>query len=130
MSLGKSNIRYLEPEMLHDWLQNGVKVQVLDVRDYDYNEGGHIRGAINYGYRDFQAQLPSIASKELEDPGSNVFVFHCMRSQQRGPRCALRFKKYVDEHYSDYNVVVYVLRGGYINWYNLFSDSPLTEDGK
>lgn len=116
--------------MLHDWLQSGISVRVIDVRDYDYNEGGHIKGAINYQYPNFQSQLPEIVEREigLEGGTQRVVVFHCMRSQQRGPRCAIRFKKYVVENIpNSHGVVVYVLRGGYIRWYSMYRDSQQTE---
>ncbi|KAL7665000.1 Rhodanese domain-containing protein [[Candida] zeylanoides] len=118
------SLQYVEPATLHGWLEEGRRVRVFDVRDYDYDEGGHIRGAVNYEYRGFEARLPEIVAAEVpEDPP--VYVFHCMRSQQRGPRCALRFIKYAQQH--GLKVSVYVLRGGYMRWFNLYGQSQHTE---
>ncbi|CAK7901266.1 CDC25-like phosphatase Ych1p [[Candida] anglica] len=124
-TLARRGIPYLEPETLCAWMQSREDFQIMDVRDCDFDEGGHIKGAVNYEYRSFQNNLREIVASEV--PKKRVFVFHCMRSQQRGPRCALRFKTYIDETLNNLDIEVYVLRGGFIKWYKKYGETQYTE---
>lgn len=84
-------------------------VKVVDVRDLD-RAGGHIRGSVNIHADDFVHGVEKFA-KDLA-PGTRV-VFHCMFSQQRGPRCARALAYEVGNQKFENPPKVYVLTGGF-----------------
>jgi rhodanese-related sulfurtransferase len=57
---------------------------VVDVRDDDFR-GGNIRGARNAPSRGFQGAVDALVADTRNVP---VIVFHCMLSQERGPKAA------------------------------------------
>lgn len=78
-------------------------VVVVDVRDLD-RAGGHIRGSVNIHADDFVRN----ASKHSAEWKGKKVVFHCMYSQQRGPRCARAFAQVASPE-----TQVFVLVGGF-----------------
>jgi len=78
-------------------------VVVVDVRDLD-RAGGHIRGSVNIHAEDFIRNAPHHAAQWRD----KKVVFHCMFSQQRGPRCARAFARVASQ-----NTRVFVLVGGF-----------------
>lgn len=72
---------------------------IIDVRDEDF-EGGHIYGAVNLPSETFYDR--KILDKMVRDWGipspekpRTILVFHCMKSQQRGPTCARIFSEHL-----------------------------------
>lgn len=57
---------------------------IIDVRDDDYR-GGNITGAKNSPSSAFLANVDELVK---ETKGIPLVVFHCMLSQQRGPKAA------------------------------------------
>jgi hypothetical protein len=57
---------------------------IVDVRDDDFR-GGNIRGAHNSPSATFHADVDRLVQDTKDTP---VVVFHCMLSQQRGPKAA------------------------------------------
>ena len=91
MSTNES-INYIEPAELASLLRNGEtksKISIIDVRQDDF-AGGNIIGAVNIPIDKFSYEneinllIDSVSS-------SDVVVFHCGKSQQRGPHCASEF---------------------------------------
>ncbi|KAH0570278.1 Rhodanese domain-containing protein [Spironucleus salmonicida] len=76
----KSQIKFCNPSDLLK-LQNAI---IIDVRNYDYNEGGHFEKAINIPIED----ITSEQSIEKLSSYSTIAVY-CMYSQQRGPAAAI-----------------------------------------
>jgi len=83
----------IESEQLGLWLRGiwggkSVKrcVQVVDVRDDDFNRDGHIVGSLHRPNEEFSAEA---LVKELEYV--DVVVFHCYLSDERGPMCAREY---------------------------------------
>jgi rhodanese-related sulfurtransferase len=56
----------------------------VDVRDDDFR-GGNIRGAQNSPSSTFHTDVDKLVQETKETP---IIVFHCMLSQQRGPKAA------------------------------------------
>jgi rhodanese-related sulfurtransferase len=88
-----TSISYIEASALADAIRTGSSsgVVVVDVRDDDF-EGGNIVGANNaptecWAERAFVDEL--ITSMALDS--TKTIVFHCMKSQVRGPTCARMF---------------------------------------
>lgn len=128
-----AGIKYLDSSQLFNWIQRGSPepFQVVDVRGSDY-KGGHIRGGWNYPHRHFPGSIPELITRLNEKrrlSGGDVLnvVFHCARSQQRGPRSAMMFLKELPEaELSNFNI--YVLRGGFNHWKSVYGgDSTVTE---
>ncbi|GJQ88322.1 Cdc25 [Trypoxylus dichotomus] len=108
--------------------------KIIDCRyPYEYN-GGHIRGAFNFfTKKQIFDELLNIKVKtccdarEQEDTKRDILVFHCEFSSERGPNLS-RFLRQVDRrlnnnvypylHYPE----VYLLDGGYKNFYKQFSE--------
>ena len=71
-------------------------VAVVDVRDDDWDENGHIVGALNCPAEDLEDddELEALIERLVpaEGGGARTVVFHCSLSQHRGPATALRFR--------------------------------------
>jgi len=65
------------------------KVAIIDVRDNDYI-GGHIAGCTHVPINQLDARLPELLRQNKD---KDKVVFHCMLSQQRGPRAALMYAR-------------------------------------
>ncbi|KAJ2541525.1 Cdc25 phosphatase Ibp1 [Coemansia sp. RSA 1853] len=69
----------------------GTDYLVVDVRDSDFAVG-HIPGALNVPAHDMYAKAGSIIDAYSHVP---LVVFHCMLSQQRGPKAARIYREVV-----------------------------------
>ncbi len=109
-------VSYMDGETLRDLLcgPHKSKVQVVDVRDEDFFD--YVPGAVN------------VPSEQWDDPttveaiythckckGVTRVVFHCMKSQQRGPFCARLFYDHAAEQ-GEEMPEVFVLKNGFFRW--------------
>jgi rhodanese-related sulfurtransferase len=101
---------------------------IVDVRDDDY-VGGHITGAINIssGMWDLNAGKAAqrLLTEHSSSSGPTTYIFHCMKSQVRGPTCARKFVNQIAFSGVPEGVpppVVKVLRGGFEGWYMRYKD--------
>lgn len=62
-----------------------ASVAVVDVRDEERKHDGHIAGSLHYPSATFERKIPDLL-KDLK--GTDTVVFHCAKSQMRGPTCA------------------------------------------
>nr|XP_032637427.1 M-phase inducer phosphatase 3-like [Chelonoidis abingdonii] len=125
------DLRYVSPATVASLLCGqlaGVVEEyvVVDCRyPYEY-AGGHIKGALNL-YREEQ-----LARWFLPDPlgmtpcpHSSVLIFHCEFSSERGPRLCRSLRR-MDRDANRYPELwypeLYVLRGGYKEFYQNFQD--------
>ncbi|XP_065409705.1 M-phase inducer phosphatase 3-like [Chrysemys picta bellii] len=125
------DLRYVSPTTVASLLCGqlaGVVEEyvVVDCRyPYEY-AGGHIKGALNL-YREEQ-----LARWFLPDPlgttpcpRSSVLIFHCEFSSERGPRLCRSLRR-MDRDANRYPELwypeLYVLRGGYKEFYQHFQD--------
>ncbi|EAY16757.1 Rhodanese-like domain containing protein [Trichomonas vaginalis G3] len=95
---------------------------IIDCRfEYEFN-GGHIRNAFNLSSPD------QLKEKFIDNPEPRaVFVFHCEFSHNRGPSIAQIFREMdrfanKSRHPAIYYPNVYILEGGYREFYNNFQD--------
>jgi Cdc25 family phosphatase len=112
-------VEYMDAETLRGLLK-GKNVQVVDVRDEDFKD--YIPGAMNV-----PSELWDDASTILmlieKTAGKEHVVFHCMKSQQRGPFCARLFHEALGEAASTTATPkVHVLRFGFSGWRNTYCD--------
>lgn len=86
-------IRYIERTTLAPLVQSG-QVTIIDVRNEDY-VGGHIPSALNipYGEEWEEEEFLDEVLERVKQTGRDKIVFHCMKSQQRGPYCARQFAR-------------------------------------
>eukprot|EP00929_Paragymnodinium_shiwhaense_P008875 TRINITY_DN112855_c0_g1_i1.p1 TRINITY_DN112855_c0_g1~~TRINITY_DN112855_c0_g1_i1.p1 ORF type:complete len:151 (-),score=30.42 TRINITY_DN112855_c0_g1_i1:343-795(-) len=96
-------------------------IQIIDVRDDDF-DGGHIPGCRNIPSAVFQQHMGYLAQEFAES--GKVLIFHCMFSQSRGPTCARRFSRYLDENYPQRSCKVAILEGGFGAWEETFERHP------
>jgi len=106
----KDSFQSLEPKQLGLWL-NGKwagdekSLKVVDVRDDDFNQKGHLRAAIRRPTDDFK---PEQLVKDLM--GVDVVVFYGYLCKGRGPMCAREYIRIQIE--KNPKQEVYVLTGG------------------
>jgi rhodanese-related sulfurtransferase len=126
-------VEYIEPNELRALLrdENGTlsdKVTIVDVRDLDYNEGGHIPGALNWPSETWEIEScvdEYLAAYLSSSNTSQIIVFHCMKSQYRGPSCAKIAAERLLAAEGTTTPKVRVLRGGFLAWQRLYEG---TED--
>ncbi len=141
MTFTVADLKYIEPDVLKEWIlrkEEGSKLSIIDVRDSDYI-GGHIKGSKNIPSTQIQQELPKIYRDLKVEKNKNI-IFHCTMSQQRGPSNAMKFLRYLNQiiespesptNESNFakSINVYVLRGGFAKWQELYGDNKqLTED--
>lgn len=87
-----SSLRQIHPTTLAPILldpEQEPKVAVIDVRDSDHI-GGNINGSTWIPIHQLDARMPELL-RTLKD--KEQVVFHCMLSQQRGPKAALMYAR-------------------------------------
>lgn len=98
------------------------KYVVIDCRDDDFNDDGHVKGAVNVPSNEFAERLPWII-KAYGEQGSTV-VFHCALSQVRGPSAARAFAASLPEG-SD--VKVQIMQGGFNTFASKFAGTDVVD---
>lgn len=87
-----SSLTFLHPGKLAPLLLDPAeqaKIAVIDVRDSDHI-GGNIKGSTWVPLHQLDARIPELV-RTLKD--KEKVVFHCMLSQQRGPKAALMYAR-------------------------------------
>ncbi|OQO02643.1 hypothetical protein B0A48_12171 [Cryoendolithus antarcticus] len=105
-----------------------TSVAVVDVRDDDH-VGGHIHSSYHVASGTHDVALPELVRK-LE--GKETVVFHCMLSQQRGPKAAINYvrerERLIGKGVAGKEQKVMVLEGGFGKWQEVYGeDKELTE---
>lgn len=126
MSFDSVQVDYIKPETLSEMIiANEKKIQVIDVRGRDFGEFGCcIKNAINIKTSVF---IKEKTQEILEKYHSyDYIVIHCMRSQQRGPKCAKHLKSsfIYSKYYATSSVEIVILEGGFGRFYNKFYFTP------
>uniref|UniRef100_A0A061RFC9 Rhodanese-like protein n=1 Tax=Tetraselmis sp. GSL018 TaxID=582737 RepID=A0A061RFC9_9CHLO len=121
--MGYVEVKYLPAETVADILRSSERdrVQVIDVRDDDFDTSGHIRGAMNLP-QPFFSKDENIDGviRGLISQGKRRIIFHCWLSQQRGPWCADRFAKRLEQCGGTDIDYVNVLKNGYKRFSRLY----------
>ncbi|EDS89700.1 hypothetical protein EHI8A_055020 [Entamoeba histolytica HM-1:IMSS-B] len=110
-------VDYINDEQLIQLMKDEkIKLQIFDVRSSDVGTCV-IHGAINYRVTELMKKIPQILEKYHN---YNYIVVHCMRSQQRGPKCARALKEafITSKYFSTSNVSIVILAGGFSNFFN------------
>ncbi|KIW32877.1 uncharacterized protein PV07_04390 [Cladophialophora immunda] len=87
-----SSLKYVHPATLGPLLLDPTekaKVAVIDVRDSDHI-GGNIHGSTWVPLHQLEVKMPELL-RTLRD--KEKVIFHCMLSQQRGPKAALAYAR-------------------------------------
>ncbi|CAM6123964.1 unnamed protein product [Calypogeia fissa] len=92
-------------------------VAVVDVRDEERKYDGHIAGSLHYPSEAFENKIPDLL-KDLK--GKDTVVFHCAKSQIRGPTCARTLVEHLNNASSagtaEKTPKVLVLERGFDGW--------------
>ena len=82
-----NEVQYIDIESAAVHVQN-QSAKIIDVRGTDEFNEGHLPNAIHAPSQCFERE--DFVSNLLETHGKNgeTLIFHCMHSQQRGPKCA------------------------------------------
>lgn len=107
---------------LHEWLDAGASVAVVDVRLHDYPLG-QIKGAFHFPLDTFELHLDSILASLK--PYQRL-VFHCnscLKETLRGPRFAGVVEEAVKglPEYAHWQVLY--LEGGFKGWWTEFGET-------
>lgn len=121
-----SSIKYISAPTLRAWIQQGhtnlgQKFLVVDVRDSDFF-GGNIAGAVHYPSTTIEQHMEQLM-QDIRSRNASVVVFHCMLSQQRGPRSALKFGRYLESSLPrELEIETAVLQGGFNGWQRRYGE--------
>jgi len=127
-----SSLTYLSAKDLAPLLLDQTtasKIAVIDVRDSDHI-GGNIKDSHWIPLHQLDTRIPELL-RTMKD--KDRVVFHCMLSQQRGPRAALMYARAkqraelkVTEESEDGAIKqeVCVLEGGFGSWQARFGEDP------
>lgn len=89
---------YIQPNELESLIKDATArddIVIVDVRGDDF-KGGNIKGAINIPMHNFEHDQ-SIDEVIQKVSSAKTVVFHCYKSQQRGPFCAKQFTQRLNE---------------------------------
>ncbi|KAF9643280.1 Rhodanese-like protein [Thelephora ganbajun] len=116
-------VKYITPQELEALIKSkSSDYLVVDVRGDDYR-GGNIKGGINIPSEKFLLKL-----HQLIDDTQTVskIIFHCALSQQRGPKAARIYTeaRLLQEGVTDIEYEVFVLKGGFSDFQQLFRHDP------
>lgn len=119
-------VEYIDREELKELLEtNNKSFLVVDCRDDDF-EGGAIPTAINVPSLTFDSKntLEKLHA-EVTSNDINQIIFHCFKSQFRGPSCAQTYFGYlVDNQINVDDMKIQVLTSGFEMWKHEYSDDP------
>mmetsp|Transcript_20942 Transcript_20942/g.58080 ORF Transcript_20942/g.58080 Transcript_20942/m.58080 type:complete len:137 (-) Transcript_20942:109-519(-) len=125
--MGAVEVQFLPVQVVAEHLRSAERqaVQVVDVRDDDFDEGGHICGAMNLTV-DFFREDSNIDGliKGLISQGKKRIIFHCTFCQQRGPYCAERFASRLEQAGSQEIDYVNLIQGGYKQFCRMYINEP------
>ena len=93
---------------------------MLDVRQPDEFNGGHVPSAINIPIKSITTE-PTTAFERIR--GAKQVVVHCARSLHKGPAAAISLKTVAEQSGDDIKIVV--LKGGMDEWRRRYA----SEDG-
>ncbi len=94
---------YVSPQIVREWqAEEKGQVTIVDVREPQEYEAGHIEGAVNIPYREIEQR-----AKEINSIDS--YIFYCIHSSWRAPYVA---NLLADQGHTN----VYVLEGGIAAW--------------
>ncbi|AIO01173.1 As/Sb Reductase [Leishmania panamensis] len=116
-----ANYTYMNPDELVELLDKPdsfAKVAVIDCRDSD-RDCGFIANSISMPTIRCSSEMYEGLAKALFDEKKEIAVFHCAQSLIRGPKGANRFA--LAQKKLGYPLpLVYVLRGGWEAFYNIY----------
>lgn len=119
-----ANYKYISPDELVELLDRPDsfhKVVVVDCRDAD-RDSGFIANSINAPTISYTTEMYEQLAKQLFEEKKEIAVFHCAQSLIRGPKGANRFA--MAQKAKGYPLpVVYVLRGGWDDFYDMYGDT-------
>lgn len=123
MSFTISDIEHISAPELREWiLADASDFLVVDVRDSDHIGGNIVRSVHLPSATITQDSLERLAQRVAASGVSRV-VFHCMLSQQRGPRAALAFGRLLRSSGRS-GINVYVLDRGFNGWQKRYRNEP------
>lgn len=94
------------------------QLKLVDVRDVDF-KGGHIKGAVNITIDNFESEIfLNDFLEECKEENINNIVYYCQYGQVRSVKAYDRTKKYIDDNKCNIGANIYVLQGGFEEYYN------------
>ena len=125
----ESELEYLTGDQLAAYLRTDREgTVVLDVRDADFGELGHVKGCVNLGAWDLLSNgtsLDEFITSHLRRSRTRRVVVHCYLSMQRGPTVAHRLRQRLQQLEDSLDPLldpqdVYVLKKGFRAFFSAF----------
>jgi len=123
----RSSFRYISPSELAELVKSEKQPMkdyvVVDVRDEDFI-GGNIIGCVRAPWLEYPTTVDGLVTRAKDVP---KMIFHCMMSQERGPRAAKAYAETRNNRLSPGETSeqeIYVLRGGFSEFQRHFRDDP------
>ena len=90
-----------------------VKMAIVDCRDNDYNNGGHIKEAINFPEYKFKGDNVAKFVDECVKDGVSWIIFYCQFGQQRSVKAANAANRYINTLENKPLLQISYLEGGF-----------------
>ncbi|KAK2949299.1 hypothetical protein BLNAU_15780 [Blattamonas nauphoetae] len=102
--------------------EDSSSIIIVDVRDTDYTSGC-IPNSRHIPFDSFKTRAPFLIENisQMSKPPKRI-IFHCHKSQSRGPRAAKMFQSLVAGQIS--GIQTCILYGGWSAWRDTFKDEP------
>ena len=89
------------------------QMMIVDCRDADYNDGGHIKTAINIPSSRLVGNNIKKLVNDCAKDGISTLVFYCQYGQQRSVKAANAANRYINELEVKPLVQISYLKGGF-----------------
>lgn len=103
------------------------KMMIVDCRDADYNDGGHIKTAINIPSSKLVGNNIEKLVNDCAKDGVSNLIFYCQYGQQRSVKAANAANRYINELENKPLLQISYLQGGFQEFYRKYHGTENVE---
>lgn len=111
--MGERQVTTITPASLVGTYGTNVKMCIVDCRDSDYNDGGHIKDSINIPEYKFKGNNVEKLINQCVADGASWLIFYCAYGQQRSVKAANSANRYINELETKPLLQISYLEGGF-----------------
>ena len=111
--MGEREVTIAKPASVVSTYGKNVKMCIVDVRDNDFNNGGHIKEAINFPEYKFKGDNVKIFIDDCVKDGIDWVIFYCQYGQQRSVKAANAANRYINSLTDKPLIQISYLEGGF-----------------
>ena len=116
---GERIITTITSKNLINLIKCNSKIKIIDVRDQDYNEFGHIIGSVNFPTIYFSKPFCEELIKECEKESIDTILTYCKFGIQRSVNVANTLNKYINSLNDKPLIQISYLENGFSSFKNL-----------